>query len=88
MVTSAKYFAAIFLYGLNINDPNMINESFMFCTHAHAATTSGPTGAGRLNTGSIVGIVGVVVAVIIGTPTVITAVYKFRKWWLKKEESN
>lgn len=66
----------------------MINESFMFCTHAHAGTTSGSTGAGRLDTGSIVGIVSVVVAVIIGTPTVITAVYKFRKWWLEKKKES
>ena len=64
------------------------NEPFIFCIHAHAATTSGPTGAGGLDTGSIVGIVGVAVAVIIGIPTIITAVYNFRKWWLKKEESN
>ena len=62
------------------------NEPFIFCTHAHAATTSGPTGAGGLDTGSIVGIVSVVVTVIIGIPTIITAVYKFRKWWLKKRK--
>ena len=46
----------------------------MFCTHAYAATTSGPTGAGGLDTGSIIaialGIPGAIAAIV----TIVTGV--------------
>ena len=61
----------------------------MFCTHAHAATTSGPTGAGGLDTGSIIAIVSLIVGipgVILAIIGIIAAVYRFRKWWLKKRK--
>ena len=47
----------------------MINEPLMFCTHAHAATTSGTIGAGGLSVGDIsgivIGILGLLVAIVI-----------------------
>ena len=76
------------VYGLDIKG-SKFNEPFIFCTHTHAATTSGPTGAGGLSTGSIIAIVGLIVGipgVILAIIGIITAVCKFRKWWLKKRK--
>lgn len=54
----------------------------MFCTHAYTATTSGPTGAGGLDTGSIIAIALSIPGTIVAIITVVTTVlgcYRKRK---------
>ena len=65
----------------------------MFCTHTHAAATSGTTGpAGGLSTGNVIAIVVGTIVVILGIVATIPAiiaiiagVYRFRKWWKNRE---
>ena len=67
--------------------------NLVFCTHTHAAATSGTTGhAGGLSTDNIIAIVVGTIVVIFGIVATIAAVmgiiagvYKFRKWWKNEE---
>ena len=64
--------------------------NLVFCTHIHAAATSGTTGhAGGLSTDNVIAIVVGTTVVILGIvatiPGIIAGVYKFRKWWKNKE---
>ena len=61
----------------------------MFCTHTHAAATSGTTGpAGGLSTGNVIAIAVGTIIVILGivattaaVMAIIAGVYAFKKWW-------
>ena len=68
--------------------------NLVFCTHTHAAATSGTTGpAGGLSTGNVIAIAVGTIVVILGIVATIPAiiaiiagVYKLRKWWKKKRK--
>ena len=66
--------------------------NIVFCTHTHAAATSGTTGhAGGLSTDNIIAIVVGTTIVVFGIVAtigaimgIIAGVYRFRKWWKKR----